>query len=168
MTENPSFGTRQKQFIAFVCINCDCEEHSSEQLPVINNCSVKGTIINSAQSWSESGGITGYVCQGLIMNCMADVVIEGTSSSNYVEAGGIAGLGGYSALYNNYAKGSIHATAGVNSASIGGIVGMNGGTVVNNTADVELISTRSSIDIGGITGRNTGIALIADHISTVA
>ena len=30
--ENPSFGTRQKQFIAFVCIICDCEEHGSEQL----------------------------------------------------------------------------------------------------------------------------------------
>ena len=33
--ENPSSGTRQKQFIAFVCIIHDCEEQSSEQLCII-------------------------------------------------------------------------------------------------------------------------------------
>ena len=30
--EKPSFGRRQKQYIALVCIICDCEEHGSEQL----------------------------------------------------------------------------------------------------------------------------------------
>ena len=135
-------------------------ENEEERSTLIDHCSVSGKIINVAQSWCDVGGIAGYAWQSVVANCNADVVIEGTSTSNYVDAGGIVGMGGFSALLNNYARGSIVATAGVNSATIGGIIGMNGGTSVNNFADVDLYAVRSTGDIGGITGRNTGIGII--------
>lgn len=127
---------------------------------LIDHCTVSGTLIGQSDSWCELGGIAGYVDEGVISNCGAVIDITATSRNGTVDAGGIVALDGFAGLLNNYAVGTITATAGVNAVSIGGLAGMQAGVAVNNYTDVKLVSTRASIDVGGITGRNTGIAAL--------
>ena len=127
---------------------------------LIDHCAVSGTLVGQSDSWCELGGIAGYVDEGVISNCGAIVDITAVSTNGSVDAGGIVALDGFAGLLNNYAAGTITATAGVNAVSIGGLAGMQAGVAVNNYTDVKLVSTRASIDVGGITGRNTGIAAL--------
>ena len=128
------------------------------QAAVINNCSVSGEIYASSNSWCMVGGISANCYDSIISNCAADVDIVAESPSSSVDAGCLVGIDGFAGLLNNMATGSVTATAGVNSVTIGGLAGMQAGVAINNYTDAKLVSTRSTVDVGGITGRNTGIA----------
>lgn len=135
-------------------------DSSSGTGALVDHCAVSGRIETQSGSWNDCGGIAGYCWESVISNCGADVEITASSTGSSVDAGGLVGMNGFAGLLNNYALGSIYATAGVNSASIGGLAGMQAGVAVNNYTDVALNTTRASVDVGGITGRNTGIAAV--------
>lgn len=131
----------------------------SIRISIVDNCSVTGSISGrTAGTYCQLGGIAGFIDTSYIMNCGTDVELSGSSQSGSVCIGGIAGINAWNALINNFAMGSIYADTGVESCSIGGISGMNAGVSVNNYADMKIASKRSTGDLGGVIGRNTGIA----------
>ena len=128
---------------------------------LINNCAVSGSVSVSTPNQSYVGGIAGYTWHSIVANCGADVALSSASSGNTAYAGGIAALDGFSIIANSYALGSITADAGVNSATIGGIAGMQAGVAGNNYADMTLKTSNTTMDIGSLVGRNTGIAVLS-------
>lgn len=128
---------------------------------LINNCAVSGSVSVSTPNQSYVGGIAGYTWHSIVANCGADVALSSASSGNTAYAGGIAALDGFSIIANSYALGSITADAGVNSATIGGIAGMQAGVAGNNYADMTLKTSNTTVDIGSLVGRNTGIAVLS-------
>lgn len=127
---------------------------------LVTNCAVSGEVNNKTAHQCYAAGIAGYITNGIILNCGADVNVKGASTGNFVYAGGIVGLDGHSIVANSYAFGSVYGDAGANSACVGGIAGMQGGMAGNNYTDVQLETKNTTQDIGGIAGRNTGIGVV--------
>ncbi|AEG59076.1 S-layer homology domain-containing protein [Desulforamulus ruminis] len=126
----------------------------------IDFCYAKGKINTFTAKQNDSGGLVGGINRGTIANSYADVTIDARSRDNYSYAGGLVGLPNRAAVINNYAFGSINGAGNGARVTIGGIAGLNAGVAVNNFANVSLISENTTEDIGGFTGRTTGISYI--------
>ncbi|MDF3001518.1 MAG: Alpha-N-arabinofuranosidase [Bacillota bacterium] len=70
------------------------------------------------------------------------------------------GIFARSAVISNIAKGSIEVSSTVNKTASGGVTGFHSGVSFNNVTDMEIHSVKSTTDIGGVAGRNTGIGLL--------
>ena len=127
---------------------------------LVDHCAVSGIVSNQSKGQCYAGGIAGYSWHSVILNSGARVNVSSLSENVTAYAGGIVGMTGFALTVNSYAIGTVNGSAGVNSACVGGIVGMNGGAAVNVYSDVALSSRNSTPDLGGITGRNTGIGLV--------
>lgn len=129
----------------------------------MDNLYADGSIqIHSNSGACYAGGILGQANGGTVTNCGADINIQAVSDASWTYAGGIAGITARSGILNNYAQGTIYADAPLNKTAIGGVLGFNASAVYNCYGNTKLTSKTSTGDIGGITGRSTGIAYMAD------
>ena len=123
----------------------------------IDFCYAKGTIDSYSAKQNDSGGLVGTVNLGTVANCYTDVTIIARSRDGYCYAGGLIGLPNKAAVINNYAAGSIKGAGNGARIEIGGIAGLNAAVSVNNYANVSLTSENTTVDIGGFSGRVSGI-----------
>ncbi len=126
----------------------------------IDFCYAKGKINSYSAKQNDSGGLIGAINRGTIANCFVDVAIIGQSRDGYCYAGGLVGLPNRAAVVNNYALGSIRGTGNGARIQIGGISGMNAAVAVNNFSVVNLASENTTVDIGGFSGRVSGIGYV--------
>lgn len=126
----------------------------------IDFCYARGIINSYSAKQNDSGGIAGAVNRGTVANCYADVKINSQSRDGYSYAGGISGLPNRAAIVNNYAWGSIRGAGNGARMQIGGIAGSHAAVAVNNYSNVNLESQNTTVDMGGFTGRVTGIAYV--------
>lgn len=126
----------------------------------IDFCYATGRINSYSAKQNDSGGLIGAINRGTIANCYTDVAIIGQSRDGYCYAGGLAGLPNRAAVVNNYALGSIKGTGNGARIEIGGIAGLNAAVSVNNYANVNLTSENTTVDIGGFSGRVSGIGYV--------
>lgn len=128
----------------------------------ISGVTVTGNI--SAQSGTGAahiGAISGRLEKSVVNNCSTTVNLKAFSQSgSRVYAGGLLGIFARSAVVNNLAKGTITTISTVNKTASGGVTGFHSGVSFNNVTDMNLSSAKSTTDIGGIAGRNTGIGLM--------
>ena len=128
---------------------------------VIDNCSVEGSInVETKESFARVGGLVGSTLRGTITDCRTDVEINASTGTSSVYAGGLAGMTNRSAQVNCCALGSITANAESNNKVMaGGLTGMSGGTNISCFTYGDVASLVTTVDVGGINGRNAGIAL---------
>ncbi|MCD8017800.1 MAG: S-layer homology domain-containing protein [Oscillospiraceae bacterium] len=127
----------------------------------LDGIDVSGTItVHTNSGAAYAGGILGQAIRGSLTNSHADVTISAVSDSAWVYAGGLAAMPARCGMINNYAEGSITASGPVNKVAIGGLSGFQSGVVYNCYTSVALIAASSTGDVGGLAGRNTGIAAI--------
>ena len=126
----------------------------------IDNCTVAGEIISTtSESFSRAGGLGGSVMRGSVTNSCADVKITATTDTNNVYAGGFYGMDNRVTTYNCYALGNVYGNStNNNKVHIGGFVGQAGGVHYNcYAAGSEVISYKTTSDVGAFSGRNAGI-----------
>lgn len=128
---------------------------------VIDNCSVEGSInAKTRESFARIGGLVGSTLRGTITDCCTNVKINAATGTSNVYAGGLAGMTNRSAQVNCFTLGNISANAESNNkAIVGGLTGMSGGTNINCYTYGNVESLITTIDVGGINGRNAGISL---------
>lgn len=128
---------------------------------VIDNCSVEGSInAKTRESFARIGGLVGSTLRGTITDCCTNVEINAATGTSTVYAGGLAGMTNRSAQVNCFTLGNISANAESNNkAIVGGLTGMSGGTNINCYTYGNVESLITTIDVGGINGRNAGISL---------
>ncbi|MCR4640221.1 FMN-binding protein [Ruminococcus sp.] len=128
---------------------------------VIDNCSVEGTInAKTRESFARIGGLAGSTLRGTITDCCTNVEINAATGTSSVYAGGLAGMTNRSAQVNCYTLGNITANAESNNkAMVGGFTGMSGGTNISCYTYGNVESLITTVDVGGINGRNAGISL---------
>ncbi|QIB68724.1 FMN-binding protein [Aminipila butyrica] len=126
----------------------------------IDFCYAKGTVNSYSAKQNDAAGLIGNINKGIIANSYVDVTVNSQSRDGYSYAGGICGLPNRSLIINCYALGSVKGTGNGARIQVGGISGMNAGIEINNYADVTLASANTVNDVGGITGRVTGIGYI--------
>ena len=128
---------------------------------VIDNCSVEGSInAKTRESFARIGGLAGSTLRGTITDCCTNVEINAATGTSSVYAGGLAGMTNRSAQVNCYTLGNITANAESNNkAMVGGLTGMSGGTNISCYTYGNVESLITTVDVGGINGRNAGISL---------
>ena len=128
---------------------------------VIDNCSVEGAInAKTKESFARIGGLVGSTLRGVITDSYTNVAINAETETSSVYAGGLAGMTNRSAQVNCYTLGNISANAESNNkAMVGGLTGMSGGTNINCYTFGNVESLITTVDVGGINGRNAGIAV---------
>lgn len=125
----------------------------------IDNCSVTGTInVTTSESFARGGGLAASVLRGAVTNSWADVDITAVTDTNHVYAGGLYGMDNRVTTVNCYALGDITGNStNNNKVHIGGLVGQGGGIHVNCYAAGNVISLKSTTDVGILNGRSAGI-----------
>ncbi len=126
----------------------------------VDNCTVTGEIISAtSESFSRAGGLGGSVMRGSVTNSSADVKITATTDTNHAYAGGFYGMDNRVTTYNCYALGNVYGNStNNNKVHIGGFVGQAGGAHYNcYAAGSEVISYKTTSDVGAFSGRNAGI-----------
>lgn len=128
---------------------------------VIDNCSVEGSInAKTRESFARIGGLVGSTLRGTITDCCTNVEINAATGTSTVYTGGLAGMTNRSAQVNCFTLGNISTNAESNNkAIVGGLTGMSGGTNINCYTYGNVESLITTIDVGGINGRNAGISL---------
>lgn len=128
---------------------------------VIDNCSVEGSInAKTRESFARIGGLVGSTLRGTITDCCTNVEINAATGTSSVYAGGLAGMTNRSAQVNCFTLGNITANAESNNkAMVGGLTGMSGGTNISCYTYGNVESLITTVDVGGINGRNAGISL---------
>ena len=127
----------------------------------IDNVTVTGKLsISSNSGAAYVAGLAASVIRGTITNCTVDVNITASSQAAWVYAGGLTGVFARAGIMNNRISGSITSSAPLNKTAIGGLGGFHSGVSYNNFADIALVSTGSTGDVGALAGRNTGIGLM--------
>ena len=128
---------------------------------VIDNCSVTGKMsITTADSFCRAGGMAGYLLRGRVTNTWANVEVYGETNKSWVYAGGLVSSTNRATLVNCYALGDVTTnSAQGNKSAVGGLVGSNGGIMINCYARGNQTAMTPTTDIGGVTGRTTGIAV---------
>ncbi len=128
---------------------------------VIDNCSAEGNInAKTRESFARIGGLVGSTLRGTITDCCTNVEINAATGTSSVYAGGLAGMTNRSAQVNCYTLGNITANAESNNkAMVGGLTGMSGGTNISCYTYGNVESLITTVDVGGINGRNAGISL---------
>lgn len=127
-------------------------ETSEKSEPLIDHCSVQGTITgNTGKGNCFVGGITGRQVSGRIINSKTDVKLNGTSGGGYVEAGGISGMNNEGLIANCYTLGSIqgNGTEGDTEVVAGGIAGLVQGDIVNCYEKGNIVS-KLKTDLAGM------------------
>lgn len=129
----------------------------------VDNVSVSGMVSVHSNSGSAYGaGLLGQSNRGSVTNCSSNVVIKVISDAKSAYAGGLIGVPARTGILNSYATGSIDVDAQVNQAALGGLSGLQAGAVYNCYADMDLVCSTSTTDIGGLAGRLTGIATMTN------
>ncbi|SHI18744.1 S-layer homology domain-containing protein [Sporobacter termitidis DSM 10068] len=127
----------------------------------IDNVTVAGKLSVASNSGAAYvAGLAASVIRGTITNCAVDVNITASSKAAWAYAGGLTGIVARAGIINNRISGSIVSSASLNKTAIGGLSGFHSAVSYNNFADIELISTGSTGDVGALAGRNTGIGLM--------
>jgi uncharacterized protein with FMN-binding domain len=126
----------------------------------VDFCYAEGTINSYTAKQNDSAGLIGAINRGTIANSYAKARINCESRDGYAYAGGISALPNRALIINNYASGSIQGKGNGARIQIGGISGMNAGIAINNYASVELVSANTTADIGGFSGRVSGIGYV--------
>ncbi len=127
----------------------------------IDNVNVAGEIkIKSNSGANYSGALLGQTIGGTVTNSSSNIKINASSDASWVYSGALLGMMSRGGVFNSFAEGSINADGSLNKVSIGGITSFHSGVSYNNYTDVELISSSSTNDIGGLAGRNTGIGMM--------
>lgn len=126
----------------------------------VDNCSVEGKIEASAsERTNRLGGLIGSAVRGSVTNCWTDVEIVGETDAGHVYAGGLYGLDNRITTLNCYTLGSVSgSSANNNKVHIGGLSGQGGGVCINCYAAGDIVSQKTTTDLGGIAGRAGGIA----------
>lgn len=129
----------------------------------VDNVSTSGVVSVHSNSGSAYGaGLLGQANRGSVTNCSSDVKMQVTSDARSAFAAGLIGVAARTGILNCYATGNIDVDAQVNQAALGGLFGFQAGASYNCYADVDLVCTTSTTDIGGLAGRLTGIATMTD------
>lgn len=126
----------------------------------IDFCYAKGTVNSYSAKQNDSAGLLGTINRGTIANSYVNVTINSQSRDGYSYAGGICALPNRALIINCYAVGNVNGTGNGARIQVGGISGMNAGVEINNFANVNLTSANTVNDVGGFTGRITGIGYI--------
>ncbi|SFK43579.1 hypothetical protein SAMN05216390_10194 [Lachnospiraceae bacterium KH1T2] len=126
----------------------------------IDNCSVTGNIeVNTQDSYDQVGSVAGYLLRGSMLNTWSDVELKAFANKSTVYAGGIMGMQNRVTTVNCYSLGDVSVGSGNNNkATAGGIVGLDGGVIVNSYASGNVSSSKTTFDLGIISGRAAGIS----------
>ena len=126
----------------------------------INNCHVQGMIhVTTEESFNRAGGLAGSVLRGQVRNSSADVEITAETGTSHTYAGGLFGMTNRVTVVNSYALGNVTANSeNNNKVHAGGLTGQAGGVQINCYAKGDIISLKTTSDVGGINGRSGGIA----------
>ncbi len=128
---------------------------------IIDNCSVTGTITSLTQeSASRAAGLLSYAIYGSITNCWTDVALDASTVDGSTYGGGMFASTNRVTVINCYALGDVTSDAGNNNKiHIGGFSGMDGGICINCYAAGSVIAEKPTTDVGGLSGRLTGIGV---------
>lgn len=148
-------------------ITGDVKSGTAEEHPLINNCTVDGSISAETNGGKIciAGGIAGRIQQyGYITNCGTHTDIHAVSNDGKPSAyaGGIVGMtGNKSVIANAYAFGNISAEApesNIFGGMAGGIVGMHASKIYNVYATGNVTIANAGVEhkwVGGIAGDYT-------------
>ncbi len=126
----------------------------------IDNCTVEGKIISqTSESFNRAGGLAASVMRGYVSNSGTDVEIHASTDTNNVYAGGFYSMDNRVTTYNCYSLGNVYGNSSNNNkVHIGGFVGQAGGIHYNcYAAGSEIVSEKTTSDVGAFSGRNAGI-----------
>lgn len=126
----------------------------------VDFCYAEGSINSYTAKQNDSGGLIGAINRGTVANSYARAEINCESRDGYAYAGGVSALPNRALIINNYALGRIWGKGNGARIQLGGISGMNAGIEINNYANVELVSANTTPDVGGFSGRITGIGYV--------
>ena len=126
----------------------------------IDNCFVTGAIdVTTSESFARAGGLVANALRGAVTNSWTDVDITASTDASHVYAGGMFSLTNRVTVINCYALGDVTGNStNNNKVHIGGFTGQQGGVQINCYAAGNVISLKSTTDVGGMNGRNGGIA----------
>ena len=127
----------------------------------IDNCSVTGKInVTTSESFARAGGLGASVLRGAVTNSWADVDINAVTDTNHVYAGGLYGMDNRVTTINCYALGNIKGNStNNNKVHIGGLAGQAGGIHINCYATGDVVSLKTTADVGILSGRSGGITI---------
>ncbi len=127
----------------------------------IDDCSVTGKInVATSESFARVGGLAASVLRGAVTNSCADVDINAETDTNHVYAGGLYGMDNRVTTVNCYALGNVTGNStNNNKVHIGGLVGQAGGIHINCYAAGDVISLKTTTDVGILNGRSGGITI---------
>lgn len=125
----------------------------------IDNCSVTGKIeTTTSESFARGGGLVANILRCGVTNSWADVDIVAVTDTNHVYAGGLFGMDNRVTAVNCYALGDISGNStNNNKVHIGGLVGQAGGVHINCYAYGNVVSYKTTTDVGALNGRAAGI-----------
>ena len=126
----------------------------------IDNCTVSGKVSSeTSESFSRAGGLAGSILRGSVTNSAANVEVRAVTDTNHVYAGGFYGMDNRVTTYNCYALGNVYGNStNNNKVHIGGFVGQAGGVHYNcYAAASEVVSAKTTTDVGAFSGRNAGV-----------
>lgn len=126
----------------------------------IDNCSVSGSIISeTSESFSRAGGISASILRGAVTNSWSSVDVKAYTDTNHVYAASFIGMDNRATIINCYALGSVTGNSSNNNkVHIGGLTGQSGGLHINCYAAGDVVSLKTTTDVGILNGRAAGIS----------
>ncbi len=127
----------------------------------IDNCSVTGKInTQTSESFARAGGLAASVLRGAVTNSWSDVDVNAVTDTNHVYAGSLYGIDNRVTTVNCYALGDVTGNStNNNKVHIGGLTGQAGGIHINCYASGNIVSLKTTTDVGILNGRAGGITL---------
>ena len=128
---------------------------------VIDNCRVSGAVTSySADSHARAGGLAGNAIRGVVTNTGTQVDVSGDTDAGNAYVGGFYAMDNRVTTVNCCANGDVTGNAGNNNKThVGGFSGQAGGARYNCYASGNVVSKKTTGDLGGLNGRLAGIAV---------
>lgn len=126
----------------------------------LSNCHTSGEIQGATkESFNRAGGLAGSVFRGGIENVSADVKVNAQTETSHVYAGGLFGMTNRVTTVNSYALGDVTGNSeNNNKVHIGGLTGQAGAVQLNCYAKGDVVSLKTTSDVGGLNGRSAAIS----------
>ena len=111
-------------------------------------------------AWLTTGAVYNSMCGIFIDNCSVIGKINATTSDSFARAGGLGASVLRGAVTNSWADVDINAVTDTNHVYAGGLYGMdNRVTTINCYATGDVVSLKTTTDVGILNGRSGGITI---------
>ena len=127
----------------------------------IDKCSVTGKInTQTSESFARAGGLAASILRGAVTNSWSGVDVNAVTDTNHVYAGSLYGMDNRVTTVNCYALGDVTGNStNNNKVHIGGLTGQSGGIHINCYASGNIVSLKTTTDVGILNGRAAGTTL---------